>query len=92
LCRRHENSFELYRKTKGDATYKTKLTFLVSWNYMRVFTVTFITFVTIVTVKLSNYMKVTYFDMIYASFLGRRWPCILWVSLMNQKTCLMLCV
>lgn len=59
---------------------KIKLTSLVSWNYMHVVIVTFITYVTVVIVKISNYTKVTYFDNIYAPFLGRRWSCILWVS------------
>jgi len=75
---------------KRDATYQNQVN-ISSFLEFYVAIVTLITFVTMVTVKLSNYIKVTYFDTIYASFLGTRWPCILWVSLMNKKTYVLCC-
>lgn len=76
---------------KRYATYQNQVN-ISSFLELYVAIVTFITFVTMVAVRVSNYMKVTYFDTIYASFLARRWPCILWVSLMNKKTYVLCCV
>jgi hypothetical protein len=85
FCRLPENSFELYRKTQRDATYQNQVNIC---SFLELHACLYCDFhygfVIMGTVKFSNYAKVTYSNTIYASFLGRRWPCILWVSLIRK--------